>query len=128
VARLDGEAEARERHREVLVSAQGVLGTARRAGAAEAVLPGGRADVPCLLDRARSAAEAAQGFLFRIQRGDHWCAELESNTTITAEYVLLCQALGLDLAGRKDAIARYLFSRQKGDGSWGIAHNHPGEG
>jgi squalene-hopene/tetraprenyl-beta-curcumene cyclase len=79
------------------------------------------------LERARAAAGAAQEFLFRIQRGDHWCAELESNTTITAEYVLLCQALGIELAPRREPIARYLFSRQKRDGSWGIAFNLPGD-
>jgi squalene-hopene/tetraprenyl-beta-curcumene cyclase len=83
--------------------------------------------MPRLIDRARPAADAAKDFLFRIQRGDHWCAELESNATITAEYVFLRQALGLELAERKDPTARYLFSRQKDDGSWGIAHNHPGD-
>jgi squalene-hopene/tetraprenyl-beta-curcumene cyclase len=79
------------------------------------------------LERARAAAGAAQEYLFRIQRGDHWCGELESNTTITAEYVLLCQALELDLEPRRDAITRYLTSRQKRDGSWGIARNLPGD-
>jgi len=89
------------------------------------------ADVRCLSEplgaASLAAAAGAQDFLLRIQRGDHWCAELESNTTITAEYVLLRQALGLDLDERRDAIARYLFSRQKADGSWGIAHNLPGD-
>ena len=80
-----------------------------------------------LVQAARAAAAGAEDFLFRIQRGEHWCAELESNTTITAEYVLLRQALGLDLAERKDPTARYLFSRQKDDGSWGIAHGLPGD-
>ena len=88
--------------------------------------PPERGGLPRLID-ARSAAAAAQDFLFRIQRSDHWCAELESNTTITAEYVMLRQALGLDLGDRKEPIARYLFSKQKDDGSWGIAHDHPGD-
>ncbi len=76
---------------------------------------------------ARAASAAAREHLFRIQRGDHWCAELESNTTITAEYVLLQQALGLELGERRREIARYLSSRQKADGSWGIAWNLPGD-
>ncbi len=80
-----------------------------------------------LAGEARSAADAAQKYLFRIQRGDHWCAELESNTTITAEYVMMRQALGLDLAGRAEPIARYLFSKQREDGSWGIALDLPGD-
>ena len=82
---------------------------------------------PSLAARARQAAASAQDFLFRIQRRDHWCAELESNTTITAEYVLLRHALGLELAGRKDGIARYLLSRQRSDGSWGIGEGLAGD-
>jgi squalene-hopene/tetraprenyl-beta-curcumene cyclase len=80
-----------------------------------------------LAEAARAAAEAAGAHLFRIQRKDHWCAELESNTTITAEYVLLCQALGIALGERAREIARYLSSRQKPDGSWGIAATLPGD-
>jgi squalene-hopene/tetraprenyl-beta-curcumene cyclase len=80
-----------------------------------------------LAEAARAAASAAEDHLFRILRGEHWCAELESNTSITAEYVLLCQALGIELGARKGEIARYLFSRQKPDGSWGIAWNLPGD-
>ena len=82
---------------------------------------------PSLAARAREAAAAAQDFLFRIQRGDHWCAELESNTTITAEYVLLRHALGLELADRREGIARHLFSRQRSDGSWAIGEGLPGD-
>jgi squalene-hopene/tetraprenyl-beta-curcumene cyclase len=76
---------------------------------------------------ARAAVDAARDWSFRVQRDDHWCAELESNATITAEYVMLCAALGIDLSHRRDAIARWVFSRQKADGSWGIAWNHPGD-
>jgi squalene-hopene/tetraprenyl-beta-curcumene cyclase len=80
-----------------------------------------------LAEAARAAATAAEDHLFRIQRRDHWCAELESNTTITAEYVLLYQALSIDLGERRQSVARYLFSRQKPDGSWGLAWNLPGD-
>lgn len=80
-----------------------------------------------LLDAARRAAAAAQARLHAVRRGDHWRAELESNTTITAEYVLLRQALGLPLSHRRDETIGYLLSRQKEDGSWGIAWNHPGD-
>ena len=76
---------------------------------------------------ARAAADAAEGFLFRVQRGDHWHAELESNVTITAEYVMMCQALGLALGDRRREIERHLAGRQKADGSWGVAWNLPGD-
>jgi squalene-hopene/tetraprenyl-beta-curcumene cyclase len=81
---------------------------------------------PLALD-ARRAADAARDFLFRIRKGDHWCAELESNVTITAEYVFLRQALGLSLDDRREEIVHYLASRQKEDGSWGIASTLPGD-
>ncbi len=80
-----------------------------------------------LAERARRAAHAAREYLFRVRREEHWCAELESNASITAEYVMLRQALGLDLSGVRDDAVRWLFSRQKVDGSWGIAWNLPGD-
>jgi squalene-hopene/tetraprenyl-beta-curcumene cyclase len=80
-----------------------------------------------LLQAARHAVAGAREFLFRVRRGEHWHAELESNTTITAEYVLLRQALGLDLAARREETVHYLRGRQKEDGSWGIAWNLPGD-
>jgi squalene-hopene/tetraprenyl-beta-curcumene cyclase len=82
---------------------------------------------PQAAERVREAADSAEEYLFRIQRGDHWCAELESNASITAEYVMLFQALGLDLGARREPIVRWLLSRQKADGSWGIAFNLPGD-
>jgi squalene-hopene/tetraprenyl-beta-curcumene cyclase len=80
-----------------------------------------------LLEAARRAAAGAREFLFRVRRGDHWRAELESNTSVTSEYVMLRQALGLDLATRRDETVHYLCGRQKADGSWGIAWNLPGD-
>ncbi len=82
-----------------------------------------------LAGSARAAADAAGAWLWAHRRREHWVAELESNVTITAEYVLLLQALGLGavLRRRRDAIVRYLSSRQNGDGSWGIASTLPGD-
>lgn len=81
-----------------------------------------------LLEAALKASERAKSYFFSIQKqGTHWCAELESNTTITAEYVFIHQILGLDLSARREKIIRYLFGRQKEDGSWGIAKNHAGD-
>ena len=58
----------------------------------------------------------------------HWCGELRSNATITAEFVFLRQALGLDLKVDSDALCRWFFPEQKPDGSWGIAPgDYPGD-
>ncbi|KAL9035511.1 MAG: hypothetical protein Q9214_006548, partial [Letrouitia sp. 1 TL-2023] len=63
-----------------------------------------------------------------VEQDGHWYGELKSNATITAEYVFLRQALGLDLKCHRDALCLYFFSDQKIDGSWGIAPgDYPGD-
>jgi squalene-hopene/tetraprenyl-beta-curcumene cyclase len=83
-----------------------------------------------LLNSALKAAQKAKQWFMQNQKADgHWCAELESNSTITAEYVFMCQALGLHslLHDRASKITRYFKGNQKSDGSWGIAWNHAGD-
>ena len=63
----------------------------------------------------------------RLRDDGHWCGELKANATITAEYVFLYQALGLDLSADKEAICCWLLSEQQFDGSWTIAPAHPGD-
>lgn len=90
-------------------------------------IPSRRREVS-LADRAATAIDEAAAFAARIRKPDgHWCVELESNTTITAEYVFLRVALGLELDAKRDAMVRYFFSQQKKDGSWGLASNLPGD-
>lgn len=57
----------------------------------------------------------------------HWCGELRSNATITAEYVFLRQALGLEMSLDTDALCQWFLSDQNTDGSWGIAPDYPGD-
>ena len=59
----------------------------------------------------------------------HWYGELRSNATITAEYVMLYQALGLknDLERDREALSHWFLSDQNPDGSWGIAPDYPGD-
>jgi len=67
-------------------------------------------------------------YLFSIQReSKHWCGELESNATITAEYVYLNQILGRDPSARAPEMIRYFQSAQNSDGSFGIAQNWKGD-
>lgn len=115
---------------------------ALRDRAGDASAPAGDAlGVDRLGERALAAVDAAQRFLFQVRRGEHWRGELESNVTITAEYVMLRQALGLDLAprpetageaaagdgARREATIAYLAGQQKADGGWGIAWNLPAD-
>lgn len=59
----------------------------------------------------------------------HWYGELKTNATITAEYVMLYQALGLErsLNYDREALCQWFMSQQNPDGSWGIAPNYPGD-
>lgn len=57
-----------------------------------------------------------------VRPDGHWCGELKSNCTITAEYVFLLQAIGhRRLADDREALCRYLLSEQNEDGSWSNA-------
>jgi squalene-hopene/tetraprenyl-beta-curcumene cyclase len=71
---------------------------------------------------------AALGFLFERSRPDgHWCGELRSNPTVTAEYVLMRQALGLSLADEGAGLRRWLLGEQNPDGSYGLGVGYPGD-
>ncbi|KAG6550217.1 hypothetical protein Mapa_008177 [Marchantia paleacea] len=78
-----------------------------------------------------AAAGRAAEYLLSIQRTtEHfWCAELEANATLTSEYIMLLQILGLHLTEeRKTKIVNYFTKRQNSeDGSWSIAFGAEGE-
>ncbi|KAL4970161.1 terpenoid cyclases/protein prenyltransferase alpha-alpha toroid [Aspergillus stella-maris] len=63
----------------------------------------------------------------KVHDDGHWCGELKSNVTITAEYIFLRQALGLDIQFDGPAYTRHLLSSQSSDGSWGLAPAYPGD-
>ena len=50
----------------------------------------------------------------------YWWYELESNVTITAEYLMLLHFMGLDDKKRDRKIANYILNKQQADGSWPI--------
>ena len=77
-----------------------------------------------------NALELAANYAWDDAHDDgHWYGELKTNATITAEYVMLYQALGLEKSLERDreALCRWLLSVQNPDGSWGIAPNYPGD-
>jgi len=66
-----------------------------------------------------SIDEAARALLARQSAEGHWVFDLEADTTIPAEYVLLQRFLSRPLdAARGEKIARYLRSRQLASGGW----------
>ena len=71
------------------------------------------------------AAPAAQALdrgleqLLREQNADgHWCAELEGDSILESEYLLLKWILGHESDPRIPQIAAYLRSLQRADGAW----------
>lgn len=57
----------------------------------------------------------------------YWWYELESNVTITAEYLMLLAFLGDLKPVKKRKIACYLIGRQREDGSWAIHWDGKGD-
>jgi squalene-hopene/tetraprenyl-beta-curcumene cyclase len=57
----------------------------------------------------------------------YWWAELESNVTITSEYVMLARLLGISIADTKNSIVKYLLKQQNKNGSWGLYYGDRGD-
>jgi len=78
--------------------------------------------------RVKDAIASSQEYLLSIQESDgHWCAELESNVTITAEVVLLHKIWGTDTERPLDKIEAYLRSQQREHGGWELYYGDGGE-
>lgn len=74
------------------------------------------------------AVEKTRDFFLREQLPDgYWWAELESNCTITAEYIMLFHFLGMVDREKERKMANYLVRQQTAEGCWTIWHNGPGD-
>ena len=75
-----------------------------------------------------SAIRSCQEHLLDTQyREGYWWGELESNATITAEYLMLTHFLGIGEKRRWAQVARYLLSCQREDGTWAVYYGGPGD-
>ena len=75
------------------------------------------------LDEAISRAQAH--LLARQYPDGHWVGELEADTTITAEYLLLCHLLDRVNREREQKAVRYLRRRQRPDGGFDLFEGGP---
>src|SRR6478609_10852328 len=75
----------------------------------------------------RSLQDAGLYLFDHLRPDGHWCAELRSNPTVTAEYVFMRQALGLDLQVEGPGLRLWLLAEQNADGSFGLARHCPGD-
>ena len=74
-----------------------------------------------------SLGRAVRRLLERQNPDGSWSGELESNASITAEYLLLQRYLGCANPAREAAAVKYLRSQQREDGSYGIAPEVDGD-
>jgi squalene-hopene/tetraprenyl-beta-curcumene cyclase len=74
-----------------------------------------------LAARVSSAVESARMFLFSEQHEEgYWCGELEADTTLESDYLLLHTLLGTVDEVRFRKCANYILQQQNEDGGWGI--------
>jgi squalene-hopene/tetraprenyl-beta-curcumene cyclase len=74
------------------------------------------------------ALTAAVGWLLDHQHSDGWwVGELETNVTMTAEHVLLCRFLGVDLEPIRQGAIRHILRAQREDGSWALYYEAPAD-
>ncbi len=71
-----------------------------------------------------AAVERARRCLLTMQRPDgHWCAELQGDTILESEYILLMTFLGREGEERVRKAAHYILTQERPDGGWA---NYPG--
>ncbi|HLH25293.1 MAG TPA: squalene--hopene cyclase [Chloroflexota bacterium] len=78
--------------------------------------------------RETTGVQAAVEWLLERQAPEGWWSgELETNVTMTAEHVLLCRFLRLDLGPIREGAIRHLLGAQRDDGSWALYYDGPAD-
>lgn len=79
-----------------------------------------------LSSRVAVAVDAARKCLFSQQSEEgYWCGELEADTTLESDYILLHTLLGTANQQRFQKCANYILKHQNEDGGWGIYKGGP---
>jgi squalene-hopene/tetraprenyl-beta-curcumene cyclase len=74
-----------------------------------------------LASRVGAAVSAARKLLFSTQHEDgYWCGELEADTTLESDYILLHTLLGTGDQERFQKAANWIIQHQNEDGGWSI--------
>jgi squalene-hopene/tetraprenyl-beta-curcumene cyclase len=69
--------------------------------------------------RVQQAVALARDHLLTLQQPDgHWCAELQGDTILESEYILLLAFLGEETSDLARKAAQYILQEQQADGSW----------
>ena len=79
-----------------------------------------------LSSRATAAIDAARRWLFSKQHEDgYWCGELEADTSLESDYILVHTLLGTGTQDRFQKCANYILRHQNEDGGWPIYPGGP---
>jgi squalene-hopene/tetraprenyl-beta-curcumene cyclase len=79
-----------------------------------------------MMSRVSSAIDATRRHLFSEQHEDgYWCGELEADTTLESDYILLHTLLGTENFERQQRAAREILRHQNEDGGWPIYRGGP---
>jgi squalene-hopene/tetraprenyl-beta-curcumene cyclase len=79
-----------------------------------------------LASRVSAAIAAARKYLFSQQHEDgYWCGELEADTTLESDYILLHTLLGTGNQERFQKCANWILRHQNEDGGWSIYEGGP---
>jgi squalene-hopene/tetraprenyl-beta-curcumene cyclase len=74
-----------------------------------------------LSSRVAVAVDASRKYLFSRQLDDgHWCGELEADTTLESDYILLHTLLGTGKQERFQKCCNFILRHQNQDGGWPI--------
>jgi len=74
-----------------------------------------------LMEKVTEALQKTQAYYLDQHHSDgYWWYELESNVTMTAEYLMLLHFLGLKDKERDSKIAYHILKNQRFDGTWAI--------
>ncbi|HVW02177.1 MAG TPA: prenyltransferase/squalene oxidase repeat-containing protein, partial [Planctomycetaceae bacterium] len=77
-------------------------------------------------EQLQPAIKRTQDYLLGIQAEDgHWCGELEGDTILESEYILLLTYLGREKSDRAIQAARYIQQQQLPEGGWAIYPGGP---
>src|ERR1700739_491766 len=79
-----------------------------------------------LASRVAVGIDAARKYLFSQQHEEgYWCSELEADTTLESDYILLHSLLGTGNAERFEKAANWIVRHQNEDGGWSIYAGGP---
>src|SRR5712691_777370 len=78
------------------------------------------------LARVASAIDGARNWLLSQQHEDgYWCGELEADSTLESDYILMHTLLGTSNQERFQKCANYILRHQNEDGGWPIFNGGP---